>query len=129
MINLAVAIPQFTCLAQEASAPTNQLRREGLEIAQVKGQIVRTGNRWALKIPNSDKSYRLLENLALQRVVHSLNADPTDRNWTIDGVFTEFSNENFIQISRAVRTSKVIANPSEISKKTNANDRLRGNRS
>ena len=91
---------------RHGASQANLLHREGTTITGVAGQITRSGPRWLFTVGGQKKSYRLLENLALQRIVRSMTTDPTDRQWTLDGTYTEFGSDNFIMIRRAVRTSK-----------------------
>ncbi|QDV12131.1 hypothetical protein CA51_20070 [Rosistilla oblonga] len=81
------------------------LRREGSQLTGVAGEVMPVGNRWVF-VGSDQRTYRLHENLALQRIVHSLRRDHADTHWTVDGTITEFMDENFLQLSRATRTSQ-----------------------
>ena len=99
-----------TCMvasAQEDGTLERQgtLRREGSYLSHVSGQVIRSGQRWSFSTSN-DRSFRLLENLALERIVRSLKLDPTDRHWTVEGTFTEFRGENYLMLSGAIRATK-----------------------
>lgn len=85
--------------------PSNMLRREGTAMKQIVGEIAPSGNRWVFMSGDAEV-FRLLENLTLQRIVRAYQQDPADKHWTVDGTVTEFLDENFIQLTRAVRTSK-----------------------
>ena len=47
--------------------------------------------------------YRVLENLALQRVVEAIAQDPKDARWAATGVVTEFDGENWLLLSTVLR--------------------------
>jgi len=79
------------------------LEREGTEIRELVGQIRWVGSRW-LFVAEGEPTYRLLENLTLQRVVLAIRDDREDRFWTVSGTITEFLDENYLLLRRAVRT-------------------------
>ncbi|QDS87645.1 hypothetical protein EC9_18240 [Rosistilla ulvae] len=81
------------------------LRREGSTLAEVAGEVMPVGNRWVF-VGSDQRTYRIHENLALQRIVRSLRRDHADSHWTIDGTITEFMDENFLELTRATRTSQ-----------------------
>jgi hypothetical protein len=47
--------------------------------------------------------YRMLENLALQRVADAIAQDPNDVLWSVTGLITEFSGENLLLLSTVLR--------------------------
>ncbi len=47
---------------------------------------------------------RVLENLALQRVVAAISEDSNDVHWTVTGTVTEFGNENWLLLSTILRS-------------------------
>jgi hypothetical protein len=53
--------------------------------------------------PAASARIRVLENLALQRVVQMIQQDPSDNRWMISGVVTEFFSENRLMMVTAVR--------------------------
>lgn len=53
--------------------------------------------------PTASSRIRVLENLALQRVVQMIQQDPSDNRWMISGVVTEFFSENRLMMVMAVR--------------------------
>lgn len=81
------------------------LRREGSTLTEASGEVMPVGNRWAF-VGSDQRTYRLHENLALQRIVRSLRRDHADNRWTVDGKITEFMDENFLELTRATRTSQ-----------------------
>ncbi len=113
---------------------TRQLMREGTKVTAVVGRCSRVGRRWifvaepveskgSMMSPSPSASgektmtkeaapmqYRLLENLALQRIVDAIAQDPNDVRWTITGVITEFSGENWLLLSTVYR-APIAANP------------------
>ncbi len=47
---------------------------------------------------------RVLENLALQRVVTAISEDSNDVYWTVTGTVTEFGNENWLLLTTILRS-------------------------
>jgi len=52
---------------------------------------------------SSSPQIRVIENLALQRVVQLMQQDASDNRWVINGVITEFFGENRLMVVLAVR--------------------------
>lgn len=59
------------------------------------------------------RRFRLLENLALQRVVDSITQDSSDVRWTITGVLTEFEGENWLLLATVLRAPSNISATSQ----------------
>ncbi|QDV68290.1 hypothetical protein Poly24_19990 [Rosistilla carotiformis] len=91
--------------AQFEDNKSGALRREGSKLTESVGEVVPVGNRWAF-VGSDQRTYRIHENLALQRIVRSLRRDHADSHWTIDGTITEFMDENYLELTRATRTSQ-----------------------
>jgi hypothetical protein len=96
-------------VSNQGTAPTLR-QREGTKIVGLNGEVREAGRRWIFVTPQG-MTYNLLENLALQRAVQAARDDPEDRNWTIDGEFTEFLNENYILTKRLSRTVRSQTSP------------------
>lgn len=103
--------------------------REGTRLASSVGRFSRSGRRWLFEQDSaqaepSDKPaaeaqsaaavnpatqllppvrFRVLENLALQRVANSIVQDPSDVRWSVSGVITEFDGENWLLLSTVYR--------------------------
>jgi len=77
--------------------------REGTRLIDVPGtfQSVGVDNFSFLANGNKD-SYRVLENLALQRVSKSLEDNRALRQWVISGTITEYRGSNYLLITKAV---------------------------
>jgi len=115
--------------------------REGAKFGSTVGTFVRAGRRWTFEFevqgattapftdteatttgsataepapPKEPTRLRVLENLALQRVVESIKQDPKDVRWTVTGVITEFEGENWLLVStilRAPSSNSLSSNP------------------
>jgi hypothetical protein len=107
--------------------------REGARLGSTVGKFSRAGRRWVFEFEGNpltvsslvdasqpkpvseDKNhgetapsrYRVLENLALQRVVEAIAQDPNDVRWTATGVITEFGRENWLLLSTVLRAPSV----------------------
>lgn len=81
-----------------------QRQREGTVVREVEGRLVEVGRRWVFIATTDGTSFRILENLALQRITNAVKQDAGDDHWTITGQWTEYGNENFLMLQRVVRT-------------------------
>ena len=110
--------------------PARPRLREGSRLGSTVGRFSKLGRRWIFeaepaivaedadksliagsadseKLPASDPvvpaQYRVLENLALQRVVEAVTQDPNDLRWAVTGVLTEYSGENWLLLGTVFR--------------------------
>jgi len=65
------------------------------------GSVRPVGERWTLFLSQKNESYVLLENLALERILHTNAAFTEPPDWTIEGMVTEFRGQNFLLIQKA----------------------------
>lgn len=79
--------------------------REGTQIEAVRGRIIEIGRRWALVTDEGDQTYRILENLALERIARAIRVDPADDHWSVSGSLTEFSGQNYLLLRVVMRAS------------------------
>ena len=94
-----------------ADPPTQAGRRdrEGSLVRNVRGQFTEVGRRWAFTSEDGRTSYKVLENLALQRVVKAVRQDADDNRWAVHGMLTEFGDDNYLllrAVTRAVQAEK-----------------------
>ena len=77
--------------------------REGTAFKDMRVFFLQTGDRTVLYTVGENQRFACLENLALERVLTSMQEKPEQRRyWKIEGVFTEFKGDNFVLIRRAV---------------------------
>ena len=76
--------------------------REGTRLIDVVGSFQTAGDRVSFHPDGKGESYRVLENLALQRVDEYLGANRGTPTWTVSGVMTEFRGSNFLLLQKAV---------------------------
>lgn len=78
--------------------------REGTRLIDVEGRFDTNGDRWAFFRADTDESYKVLENLALERIHKVLEETrASDKpQWIISGTMTEFGGANFLLVSKAV---------------------------
>jgi hypothetical protein len=76
--------------------------REGTRVIDVVGSFQTAGDRISFHPDGKGESYRVLENLALQRVDEYLGANRGTPTWTVSGVMTEFRGSNFLLVQKAV---------------------------
>ncbi len=79
-------------------------QREGTRLIDVEGRFDSNGERWTFFLAESDESYKVLENLALERVYKVLEETRASEKpqWIISGTMTEFSGANYLLVSKAV---------------------------
>ena len=86
-------------------APAKLRLREGTQMVDRAGSIRVSGQRYVFHSAPDGSEFRLLENLALERVIRTQDELREDRPWTVSGVVTEFQGENFLLLTRAVAKS------------------------
>lgn len=80
--------------------------REGTVITNQLGTFRVTGDRVAFYPREGGNSYRLLENLTLERVSAILSTSREDRLWTISATVTEFRGSNYLLLKSAMVKSR-----------------------
>lgn len=89
-----------------------QRLREGTQLIEVTGKFEAAGDRASFVISDSSESVRVLENLALQRVMRVLPQIQPGTQWTISGVITEYNNGNYLLLTKTVQTGKPVSKES-----------------
>jgi len=79
-----------------------QRLREGSRLNDVVGQFDFAGDRIAFFPADSKDSFRVLENLALERVSRILSEGRAKPEWSVSGVITEFRGVNYLLVTKAV---------------------------
>lgn len=88
--------------------------REGTKLIDVTGTFQAVGADNISFLANGNKeSYRLLQNLALQRISQSLEDNRALRQWTVSGTITEFRSANYLLVTKAVQSpdAPAVASP------------------
>ncbi len=80
--------------------------REGTELVDQLGTFRVTGDRVAFFTEPDGGRFVVLENLALERIVHNLEEQNYPPKWLVTGTLTEYRGENFLLIRRAVVSSR-----------------------
>ena len=80
------------------------LSREGSALAEVKGRFRKQGDRFLFVEEGTPKPIKCLENLCLQRVASNQQDDDRKVVWLVSGKLTEFNNENYLILDKAVRS-------------------------
>jgi hypothetical protein len=91
-------------LVVDASAPSVKKKkiRENTPFKDKRGYFRATGQRTTFYALDGSERYVCLENLNLERILRAMREDSARAAWKIDGKFTEFNEENYIIIDRAV---------------------------
>ncbi|WP_254508090.1 hypothetical protein [Anatilimnocola floriformis] len=77
-------------------------QREGSRLSDIAGRFEIAGDRVTFFPGGGRESYRLLENLALERVAQVLTESRARQEWTISGTLTEFRGANYLLLTKAV---------------------------
>ena len=91
--------PTLSQMASEAA-----LLREGTALTDLKGRFRKQVDRLVFVEDGTNRSYKCLENLCLQRVASSLQDEDRKLVWLISAKATEFNEENFLILDKAMRT-------------------------
>jgi hypothetical protein len=87
---------------QSAAAKAAQRAREGSLLTDETGSFEFVGDRVIFVSASGRESLRVLENLALERIVRELGDARDQRNWTVNGVLTEFKGANYLLVTKAM---------------------------
>ena len=85
-------------------AKDDSILREGTPLVDVKGRFRRQNERFQFVEEGSNKSFKCLENLSLQRVDASQQDDDRKVVWLVSAKVTEYKGENFLVLEKAVRS-------------------------
>lgn len=88
--------------AGENDRASGERQREGTRLTDVNGRFELAGDRITFQPAGERESYRLLENLALERVGQAISESRAKPEWTVSGTLTEFRGANYLLISKAV---------------------------
>jgi hypothetical protein len=91
--------PSLAKMAREA-----ELLREGALLTEIKGRFRKEGERYFFTDESGEKRYKCLENFCLQRVASAMQGEERKLVWLISAKITEFNEENFLLLEKAVRT-------------------------
>ncbi|MGC3970691.1 MAG: hypothetical protein QM775_26140 [Pirellulales bacterium] len=76
-------------------------QREGTKLVERRGRFEVHGDRVVFLAQDPDAHFVVLENLALERVVRSIEESGPQLLWSISGQLTEYRSTNYLIISRA----------------------------
>lgn len=79
-----------------------QRAREGSLLTDEAGSFEFVGDRIVFVPAGSKESLRVLENLALERIVRELGDARDQRNWLVCGVLTEFKGANYLLVTKSL---------------------------
>ena len=85
-----------------ASVQQSDRLREGARLTDAKGSFGFAGDRIAFHPDGSSDSFRVLENLALERISRVLSEGHGPRSWIVSGTIMEYRGTNFLLVQKAV---------------------------
>lgn len=126
LLVLAASLALVTTNAVESSPGAKRMGeqgrlREGSKLTDVPGRMELVGDQATFTPATGNESYRLLENLALERISQILSDSRDKSQWEISGTVTEYRGSNYLLVTKAViksSTSAVPASPPAASGKT-----------
>jgi hypothetical protein len=88
--------------AKAPASRQNHRSREGSLLTEERGSFELAGER-VLFIPAGSKdSYRVLENLALERVLREMEDAREQKTWAVSGQLTEFKGANYLLVTKSL---------------------------
>ncbi|MDA7950579.1 MAG: hypothetical protein MPJ24_03740 [Pirellulaceae bacterium] len=75
--------------------------REGTRLNQFVGEFQMAGDRMTFTSKTEDRSFDVLENLALERIALTLKDNLGTQHWSIDGFVTEYEGKNYLFVTKA----------------------------
>lgn len=97
--------------------------REGSKLVDQIGEFQKSGDQINFFAKQPHGALRVLENLALERVVRVLDDNPAKRVWSVTGVITEFRGENYLLVTRAVLKAQPKSGPSVENRKAETGEK------
>lgn len=88
--------------AGPAGAKPVERQREGTKLVDQNGTFEFLGDRAAFVPTGTKESYRVLENLALERISRQQGDVRSSQEWSISGVLTEYRGTNYLLVTKAV---------------------------
>ena len=76
--------------------------REGMVWTDRTGHFQSVDLRFVFRCTEDERSYTVLENLALERVARAIGDSSEDLRWSVSGVVTEFNGQNYLLVTRAI---------------------------
>ena len=86
----------------QAAGKQAQRAREGSLLTDEAGSFEFVGDRIVFVPAGSRESLRVLENLALERIVRELGDARDQRNWLVCGILTEFKGGNYLLVTKSL---------------------------
>ncbi|QEG39947.1 hypothetical protein [Roseimaritima ulvae] len=102
-----VAAAQGDVSGADPPDKASRREREGSLVRNVRGRFAEVGRRWAFTTEDGRTSYKVLENLALQRVVKAVRQDADDNRWAVHGTLTEFGDDNYLLLRAVTRAGQL----------------------
>lgn len=94
--------PPSDKVATSATPLANQRLRENSRLSDLEGRFEVIGERVTFLVAGSNQSFRILENLSLERVTRVLAETRTPPQWTIQATVTEYNGFNYLLLTKAV---------------------------
>jgi len=94
--------PETSLPAPSPAVKGTERLRENTKLVDEVGAFQFVGDRVAFFPGNNKDSFRVLENLQLERISRTLGESRAQRQWIVSGVITEFRGANYLLVTKAV---------------------------
>ncbi|PQO26548.1 hypothetical protein [Blastopirellula marina] len=106
-----VSAPDVHVVTDRASAQADEKRRrnrvrEGTRITDSVGQFDWVGDRLNFVSDDGTQDFRVLENLAMERIAQSMEQSASKITWTVSGVVTEYRGSNYLMVEHVTLKSR-----------------------
>jgi hypothetical protein len=109
---LAVLVTSAKESAPNGKRPGEHGRlREGSKLVNVLGRMELVGDQTTFTPAEGSESFRLLENLALERINQILSDSRDKSQWEISGTVTEYRGSNYLLVTKAVIKASAPTSP------------------
>ena len=88
--------------AKAGATKEKQKLREGSKLDDVRGRFDFAGERMAFYPSGETESYRVLENLTLERIWQTTQDSNRRDEWLVSGTVTEYRGANYLLVTKAV---------------------------
>ena len=93
--------------ATEQQQKNRKLIREGTLMQSQKVMFRITDNRSSIVLVDGQERFMCLENLNLERITKVIHENPTQTDWEVDFIVTEYQGVNYALIHKAILSTRV----------------------
>jgi hypothetical protein len=109
----ALDFPSAGRTGRSKSEEAGKRLREGTRLIDVEGRFDSNGDRWIFFQADVNQSYKVLENIALERIHKVVEETRAGEKplWTISATVTEYLGSNYLLVTKAVIKVPAVVSP------------------